>query len=432
MQTIEAAPPVSGTTRALVLDADRLTLLLIASVPVLAALTTWDPSQAGEISTAVVRHFSLAVVAVELLVILRAMSSGFEPGRVIGDSPPWMRACLAILVVIAFCTAAWVAVDFVNAMVRTCTLVIHLIFGLGVMHLMRSWRPALSRQIWPSIIAGACAYILLIPVYISAIPDPAAFDWRHFGLAVTNIRQIGSFATVGACVALGLAIGETRRPHFALWIAAASLFFALSFWSGTRGSLAAIVAAFLLGLALLPALRTAHAVVALMAATAIGGALSLLHSPPDGHFGMGRISQSLAQSGADALSSGRGAIWAGTLRTIRERPLFGHGESQFRLVVPEAMGNFNHPHNLILQIALNWGIVGALCFFLLAAWVWWKCFERSRLDPARLAPAFLLVNALLIYALWDGTFYYPYPITLIALGVAYMLASKGQAGTGRV
>ena len=431
MQTIKAAPPISGSPRAPAVNADRLTLLLIASVPVLAALTTWDPAETGAMLTAVPRHFSLAAIAVELLVILRAMATGFKLSRAIGESPPWMRACLATLVAVAFITAAWVAVDFVNAMVRTCTLAVHLIFGLGSMHLMRRWRPGLRELIWPAIIAGACAYMLLFPIYISAIPDPAAFDWRHFGLAVTNIRQIGPLATVGACAALGLAICEARRPRFALWVAAASLFFALSFWSGTRGSLAAIVAAFLFGLALLPALRSARAVVALVAAAMIGGALSLLHSPPDGHYGMARMSQSLARSGADAVSSGRSAIWTGTLRTIGERPLFGYGESQFRLMVAQGGGNFNHPHNVILQIALNWGIVGAFCFFLLAAAIWWKCFVRSRLDPVRLASAFLMVNALLIYSLWDGAFYYPYPIMMIALGVAYMLTNEGAAGTRR-
>ena len=84
---------------------------------------------------------------------------------------------------------------------------------------------------------------IAVAIFVLAIPDPARFDWLQFGLAVTNIRQTGFYAAVGAAAALGLAAVETRRAHHAGWVAAATACFALSFWSGTRGSVVAVVAA---------------------------------------------------------------------------------------------------------------------------------------------------------------------------------------------
>ena len=132
-----------------------------------------------------------------------------------------MLACLLLIGLIAFATATSVATDVVNAAVRSCTTVIHLLFGLAAAHLL-SVRPE-WRQVWPFIVAGVSAYILTIPIFIIAIPDVAAFDWVRFGYAVTNIRQTGFYAAVGASAAIGFAIVETRRDRYVCWIAVATL-----------------------------------------------------------------------------------------------------------------------------------------------------------------------------------------------------------------
>ena len=154
-----------------------------------------------------------------------------------------------------------------------------------------------------------------------------------------------------------------------------------------------------------------------------GLAIGLASPTPHPMFGPLRM---LVSSSSDDPGSGRTEIWLGTLRVFRDKPLFGYGESQFRLLVPEVHGAYNHPHNWMLQILFQWGLVGAFCYFALAALVWIH-FERSVRDLGDSAlPAYLVAISLLVYALYEGTLYDPYPIAMLALAITWAIAAASR------
>src|SRR5690606_22204628 len=71
--------------------------------------------------------------------------------------------------------------------------------------------------------------------------------------------------------------------------------------------------------------------------------------------------------------SGRIEVWRATIELIQARPLFGHGDGQFSLMVGERL-LIAQPHNIILQLLHAWGILGVLACLALVI---------------RMAPAFL-------------------------------------------
>jgi O-antigen ligase len=200
----------------------------------------------------------------------------------------------------------------------------------------------------------------------------------------------------------------------------------LSCWSGTRGSLLAIVGAYATATFVFPELRRRRALQALALSALFGLLLSLIvFLPPDSRYGLQRIF--LASNVGDVdVSSGRLEMWQATLRAILSRPLFGYGEGQFGLVVAESNG-LNHPHNIVLQILLQWGLVGFICFSSLAALVAQRFLAAARTNPQTLPPV-LVAAALLIMSLYEGSFYHPYPIMMIALATSFVLASARQGG----
>ncbi|WP_162806504.1 O-antigen ligase family protein [Sphingosinicella terrae] len=395
--------------------------LLVALAPFLFALASWNPSGERRIGQALALGLSLPITLIELLVIVLALASGFEIRRTLGAMPAWAKLLLATLLAVAIGTAL-TAVIPARAWIRTAQLAIHLLFGLSAWHLFRTRWAGLASSAWWWITIGTCLYVAMVAAWVFAVHDEPRFDWKSFGLAVGHIRQTGFYSAAGAGAALGLAAIARSRSGYALAVAAATLLVALSCWSGTRGSLFAVFAAFAAGLVFLPSMRNRRAVVALVIAH-IGGALvSLLHQAPHAFYGLWRISETAAATGADELATGRLRMWAASFDAILERPLFGWGESQFLVAVP-SWGQFNHPHNILVQVLVQWGMVGFMCWLVLAGWLGWRFLAAARAGGPALVPPFLVAASLATMAMYEGALYHPYPFMMVVLALAFVLAS---------
>ena len=402
-----------------------LAFVLVALAPAIFAFASWNTGLPDGVSEpeAFSRRLSFPVLLIEMIVLLAAMARGFEPIRAMAGLPRSGRAALLGLLLIGFGTALFAAPQPGWALIRTSITLLHALFALAAAWLVSRDRAMLRRWLWPAIAAGAVAYGLIAHLFAMLIADPARFDWMIFGLGVTHLRQIGFYAVVGTSAALGLAAVRGGRGAFLLWAAVAALLFSLSFWSGTRSSIIACWGAALVGALIVPRLRTMRAFGALGLSTAAGALVSLVNVPASPYFGLAR-NLGVSVETPDELASGRITIWTGTLRAIFARPLFGYGEGQFRFVVPEGLGFFNHPHNSLLQIALQWGLVGlALSLVLFIAFAR-RVFEARHRDVEN-APALLVATSLLIYSLCEGTLYHPYPIMILAVAAAFLLARPG-------
>jgi O-antigen ligase len=170
-------------------------------------------------------------------------------------------------------------------------------------------------------------------------------------------------------------------------------------------------------------LRTGAAARALTFSVLLGLCLGSLHRVPNPLFGPLRLWMSSKGNNPD---SGRLEIWFSTLRMVRQSPWFGFGESQFHLLVAEAAGQFYHPHNWPLQILFQWGVIGAICYFALAAFVLHKFYGSIRIVGAAALPAFLVATSLLVYSLYEGTLYHPYPISMLIVAITWTLACGKQ------
>jgi O-antigen ligase len=403
---------------------DRVIWLLVALSPFLFAMASWNPEGAARFQMYALRY-SLPITIIELIVIARAMTASFSLKRLLEAVPRWAMLVLALLVVIAIVTAE-LAVKQPRSLLRTGQLLIHLTFGFSVWHLLSTrWAP-LARQIWPWVVVGTCLYVLAVVFWVLAVQDRPDFNWTRFSLGVMHIRQTGFYSAVGAAAAIGLASAARTRTAYWSSVAAASVLLGLSYWSGTRSSLVAVLVAFLVGIVLLPALRNWRAVGALVSSAVAGALISLPFAPPHPWYGLLRISETAAAAGADELTTGRMRMWQATLDAVMQRPLFGYGESQFSVAVPD-WRQFNHPHNIFLQIAVQWGLVGLIAFLSLGALLAWHFLGAARKGGADMTAPFLVAVSLFTMSLYEGSFYHPYPVMMVALSVAFVLARSSSA-----
>jgi O-antigen ligase len=117
-------------------------------------------------------------------------------------------------------------------------------------------------------------------------------------------------------------------------------------------------------------------------------------------------------------------IWKKTIGMIGNSPFFGYGAGMYLTLIKSRSGySYNHPHNLILQILFQWGILGAIGVFSLMVMIWLKLVQVAMSEGVITAPALLVLNDLLAYSLFDGTGHYPWPIALMMIAAATILNS---------
>lgn len=86
------------------------------------------------------------------------------------------------------------------------------------------------------------------------------------------------------------------------------------------------------------------------------------------------------ETGKETSAGSRLSFWTNSLRVVEEAPVFGHGTGTItemfrRLAGPEGAATATNPHNQILAVAIQLGIVGAA--LLLAMWGahWWLFYQ---------------------------------------------------------
>lgn len=417
-----AAPRVAGPQYRAV----ALCLFLAALLPFM-AIMTWDPSLSDDRLRSIC-SFGIPIIFGEIAVIVVAIGDGWSVQEHLRRIASVERALLACLAAIAIGTAVGVAPDRSGAIVRTSATITHVVFGFAVAHLLGRWGLHRGNMLWAAMAAGFAGYAALAPLYVAAIPDRSTFDWVRFGLGVTHVRHAGYYAALGGAAALGLAATQRRTAGWIGWTLVAAIAVALAAWTGSRGALAAIWIGVAVAAVLVPSLRTLRAAGTVIAANVIGVCAVLPLTPPSPAYGLWRMSSAM---GADDVSNGRLTLWRGALRGLADHPLFGHGEGQFRILVAEGSGLYNHPHNLILQIAFQWGLIGLACILVLAVLAARRALPTIRRDPDAATPALLVLCTFLVFSLYDGVGFYAYPLAVFALALASLLGdAHGSAVAG--
>ncbi len=356
--------------------------------------------------------FSIPVVLVELFVIAFAYGARLSLIEPMGDWPSWARVALLILVAIAMSTAAIATADPISAFLRTAIWFVHLAFGLAMFALAKHGMPTAAT--WRHLLAGILAFALGLAIFVMTIPDTTAFEWLDFNFAVTNVRQLGFYATVGCGLAYGLFLSSTDMRWKYAAIVAGSLSMTIIAWSGTRSAIIALLFGLVVAFCSLRLSRSILSLIFLPITFALAVPLSLVHPAPDPALGVERMWSDSAREGMDAKTSGRIELWTGALERVPQQLLFGHGESQFRLMVPANQGKYNHPHNSIIQMLFQWGLVGATCFFALFGWAWFRLWQIAKQQPEIGLPAFMVVSSLFGFSLVEGSLYHTWPVMIMA------------------
>jgi O-antigen ligase len=400
----------------------KIPVIIIAMMPLLQAIATWDDDGQFTIFAHYVRQYSLPVTILELVVLLLCATIGWRPHRqfLALQRPTQLLAVLAAVSV------------FVSSVVNLESSIIPMLFAFryaahilllgALVHVLKRAQTDLSTRYWLwAMVCGAIAYILALSVFSVFVPKPDDFKWFERIPSATNIRQIGSVVVVLAMAPATLLFFEKRKADSVLAWASLTCLLAFLMWTGSRGALlgfciGAAVAMWRNWVAITPS-RKFSLFWSILAAIAV----SVLIPAPDPSFGIFRMVETVASSD---VSSGRLEIWKNSVGAIMDAPLFGYGAGTYRQNMTLLNGfPFNHPHNFVLQFVYDWGVLGGSIMVVLLGTLGTKLMKpfTSKPDAHFLATAsFVTITTT---ALIDGPLFFPMPIVIAVALIAPHLAN---------
>jgi len=259
--------------------------------------------------------------------------------------------------------------------------------------------------------------------------EPPFFELSPRIANFVNVRQFGEFGFLAAVSASAMVVLSRRLAVASFALACCALFGIVAM--GSRGALLswAVFMVLLVWLAPRP-LRTAlHGFAAVFVTSAAVWYLNssgLLETPNV----FVRFEDQGFDRGLDYFGSGRLQVWGGTLQAIAASPLFGAGPDGYWL--SGCCGRtLLQPHNVVLQLLLDIGLVGCSILLLLIGCAVRRLgptrarVERVLASPTRVVLAGLL-GSYLAYGLIDGLFYHPLPLMHFALFSGLMAASLSR------
>ncbi|WP_198288862.1 O-antigen ligase family protein [Methyloversatilis universalis] len=295
--------------------------------------------------------------------------------------------------------------------------------GLGMLACLWGAQLSMRREalLLPAVVLPVLLYVLMLMPRIAALVfEELAFHVREFFPSFSNPRFFGYWVTLTLPVIASIERGEVLGDR-AVWVryVLGSIWFFFLLMSGTRGSLIALVCVALLSTCCGVQGRTLTGRLLKMAC---GGlvlyAMALCVLPQAATEGM-------AHSGAGRVLEGpqlssRDQLWSLALEGIAIHPLLGNGPMMFAAAANRVA---SHPHNLMLQLAYEWGIPVALaCMSMLALFLYRRARYAS--ESCDLRPIAIVAGLAggLIQAQLDGVLVMPFSQTYFVLLLAWLIS----------
>lgn len=291
--------------------------------------------------------------------------------------------------------------------------------------LFRAWFARSDGAVIPMVMLAFALVHAAILVLVFVAYDRASGDLGDYSTWLpyhSHIRHLGYHGTVAASAGLAFSLLVPRLRLVGLFLSALALFGLIYF--GSRAALLTWIVFVAVALyfdadrkrLLLTAIITL--VVAWLAATSVGS------------FKAKHIGTVADRSVSTASVDSRIHLWQGTLQAIKERPLFGYGPEGYQASRCCSPGHIQ-AHNAVLQIAIEYGVIGLLAFVWLARLTIGDALIRlyrqkksgDPIVPGRALVASLIVS-LLAYSMVDGILYHVIPLLILSILCALLFSIR--------
>lgn len=231
------------------------------------------------------------------------------------------------------------------------------------------------------------------------------YGGRYTISAQEGAINLGRSSSNGALIAICLIMASTKRWLRITAMCSLPLLLVSLIAAGSRGPTVAFVVGLVALIGLTTTVGRSRRRLVLVGAVVIVGAILIPVVVPGSSIG--RSLSTIIGSSSGLSSNGRSALWAKAFTAFGAHSLVGIGTGGFAALDPES-----YPHNILLEMAAELGIIGAVAFIAMAASIvrrlivlWRRTHGRLQLEVTLLIALFLsaLVNAIFSGAVQDNS-----------------------------
>jgi O-antigen ligase len=385
-----------------------------------ATIRSFSPASADNLKVAVT-HMALASATLMMLASLCRTTL-----------PQWSRVPRALVaaVTVAMLVSTMASPRPHVAWERLLLYYATVLLGGAVYVLHRDGRRTAAPAYW---LAIGIVHAAVLAEILAVLASTSLVDVTHHVPYHANVRHFGYLGYLAAGSSLALSIHSPRLAATGLLLCTAAVYGIVQL--GSRGALLGWAGFAATGTLLLTSSQRWRFVIFAGACTV--AAIGLVWIAGD--LGLAAGSSLIERAGSGDLTSGTGrlSLWADVLRAIAKRPWWGYGPDGHGLL--QCCGTYgpyvartSQPHNVILQLLEEFGIVGgvliaALLIVLVRRQVSsarWITLVRANTDAALLSA---VLAGLFAFGMVDGPFYYPVPLMITAALAGVTMASIRQA-----
>jgi len=357
-------------------------------------------------------------------------------------NPTIIRAFLLITFIVAVFDALFLAAAPLVSIVKLIMMIPSILALVAAIQYFSSLKREDIANITASFSLGMVFYVVLI---FPMLPDyfiRHSADWETSIVPFFNIRRFTHVVIISIVSGTGyfIYIMKGSRPSEALTLKVLIYFciifgWTVMFWAGSRAPVLAFSVSMMIFLWRLPSQRIIllmSCAPAMVIAYFASGKLHFLNwnrtlSDRLFQFGSDVNFSNISTLDVNSISSGRIEVWKAAWTGFLQSPWFGNGYSQYSVVSGISLET---PHNFILEMLHNFGIVGGVPIIIALVWTVYSLIKRvfrSPNEPLALTGG-LVVCVMAIQSLVDGVFASPYLVFLFSIfaAIAWVATQKNQ------
>lgn len=308
----------------------------------------------------------------------------------------------------------------------------HIVFFVSLLTFLRGYSIPLRPIFAVILLSNAFVVVQAILVWHFS-PEPnihTSSAWFSRFPFVGHARHAGYNMMVAVVSGVFLLLESKRAREHVLLAVGLLLVTACLFWLGGRGSMISTLLAFALLIFVRPELKAAGLAkwIYILVIISVAGLVAHYAAQFSWNGISNSVERSVAAETVNKLSSGRLAIWRYSIESLKDNYLFGLG-SQGYLFIPGKWRSTAMPHNVIVQFLVEWGVLGTALFSSMYLYALHRGISKLRSLNSIEIPlvcAAIIVVALSIHGLTDGTFYHGKASFYLALCLAIWLGTRAS------
>ncbi|PMO62644.1 hypothetical protein BCT06_01295 [Vibrio breoganii] len=313
---------------------------------------------------------------------------------------------------------------FYNGMIRSIFIVIHFIFGF-----------ALFQGYFKDNGINNVLFLLPLSVLIYAIylfgdynfNVNTVLDNNNNALPlITNRRFAGYIALLGALIGTYRLFHSDKIINFN-WVSILAISnFSMIIWLGGRGAIISyfVMISMFIGFDYyfrgnkLTSISVINWISLILLSLILTSPLNVFSWNGGVRFGFG---SDLYES-AEAFGGPRVEQWYEAFIMFIEQPWLGYGPGSYRFLSEFGLNyGFNHPHNFILQILFEFGVVGLFCIGTYLALLAVKSlFLLQKTKDESLDLSIIMIGGLIVHGLVSGPLFHAQPVMIIVFLISYV------------